>query len=161
MPHLTQHEIHSLGTFWHRCIGIRLVQHVIQEKAIIAAVIAQHRTQKGRACNRSNHTENQHSFWMHRTRNAQSRRSFQKSQFEPFDMSVSQTLKRYLCASTVHYARKQMKVLVNNKSEPSSSLKSKIKIGKLRCGNQHPGLESKSHMGTCYKIGLLLFWSVS
>jgi hypothetical protein len=31
----------------------------------------------------------------------------------------------------LHYARKQMKVLVNNKSELSSLLKSKIKIGKL------------------------------
>jgi hypothetical protein len=35
------------------------------------------------------------------------------------------------CFGEVHYARKQMKVLVNNKSELSSSLESKIKIGKL------------------------------
>jgi hypothetical protein len=31
----------------------------------------------------------------------------------------------------VHYARKQMKVLVNNKSELSNSEKSEIKVGKL------------------------------
>jgi hypothetical protein len=62
----------------------------------------------------------------------------------------------YCC---VHYARKQkvlMKVIV---SFSTSFLESKIKDRKAD-GIQHPGLESKSHLGTCYKIGPLPFWSV-
>jgi hypothetical protein len=49
----------------------------------------------------------------------------------PVLRDVTQSLIQHINSELLHYARKQMKVLVNNKSELCSSLESDIEIGKL------------------------------
>ena len=54
-----------------------------------------------------------------------------KRQLRSHISGLDGTLEAMPQVAPLHYAREQMKVLVNNKSELSSLLKSKIKIGKL------------------------------